>query len=518
MTVHPTIQAAIDAVNEGDEVILAPSTFTGAGNRDLRFNGKAVTVRGTDPNDANVVAATVIDCGGSEADPHRGFIFDANEGPDSVVAGLTVVNGYGPTETIGALFVSAGGAIYCYRSSPTIVNCRFTDNVAADYGGALCSYMASPTVTGCAFLNNGAGAGGAVYSEGPGVTVSRCTFTGNVAVSDGGAVYELGEIPSLSDSVLTGNSSLSTGGAIWWQAGNAITGCTITRNSSTIGGAIYGANVFISGCTIAGNSASSNGGGIYLDGHSHWIDSHWIEGSIISNNVSGSHGGGVYSGWYGHPLLRSCIIADNEAALDGGGVYGSSYSEPNLVNCTMSGNVAGGLGGGVFGDDTSRTTIRNSILWADSATSGGELALTSRHEGQPAEVTVLYSDVRGGPNSVYADPNTTLTWGEGNLDSDPLFVNPAGPDGDPNTWEDNDYHLAYGSPCRNTGDPRSTSAHELDIDGEARVMGGQVDIGADEWTYYTYTCGHGAGAALAMVGVVLLTASLARRAGRSHEQ
>ena len=41
----PTIQAAIDAAVDGDEVVVGDGVHTGAGNLDLDFGGKAITVR-----------------------------------------------------------------------------------------------------------------------------------------------------------------------------------------------------------------------------------------------------------------------------------------------------------------------------------------------------------------------------------------------------------------------------------------------------------------------------------------
>jgi hypothetical protein len=65
------IQAAINDANDGDTVVVLPGTYTGDGNRDIDFRGKAITVRSTDPNDPTVAAATIIDCNGTKEDPHR---------------------------------------------------------------------------------------------------------------------------------------------------------------------------------------------------------------------------------------------------------------------------------------------------------------------------------------------------------------------------------------------------------------------------------------------------------------
>jgi hypothetical protein len=87
---------------------------------------------------------------------------------------------------------------------------------------------------------------------------------------------------------------------------------------------------------------------------------------------------------------------------------------------------------------------------------------------------VTFTNIRGGYGQ---------TWfGTGCIDADPLWVNPDGPDGDPATWQDNDYHLSASSPCLNAGNPQTFGVDELDMDGEPRVMAGRVDMGADEFT------------------------------------
>jgi len=47
---YPTIQAGIDDSNDGDVIVLCPGRYTGPGNREIDFKGKAITVRSTDPN------------------------------------------------------------------------------------------------------------------------------------------------------------------------------------------------------------------------------------------------------------------------------------------------------------------------------------------------------------------------------------------------------------------------------------------------------------------------------------
>jgi len=113
-------------------------------------------------------------------------------------------------------------------------------------------------------------------------------------------------------------------------------------------------------------------------------------------------------------------------------------------------NGNGTYGGGIYCDDFS-STVKNSILWGDTATtSGNEIYLAS------SPITVTYSDVEGG-------------WtGEGNINADPLFVG------------NGNYHLKADSPCIDTG--TSVEAPSDDIDGDTRPQGAGYDIGSDEYT------------------------------------
>jgi parallel beta-helix repeat protein/predicted outer membrane repeat protein len=388
---YPTIQAGIDACANGDVVIIEPGTYTGDGNRDLDFLGKAITVRSTDPNDPNVVAATIIKCNPDDPndpdDPnhyshHRGFHFHSGEDANSVLSGLSIRDAYAGGTPPG----DEGGGIYCDHSGPSIAKCLITRNRAARLGAGF-GWIGSPS-----------------------------------------------SAPTIVNCKISENSAHYYGGGIWTSTSS--TGPTI-RN-----------------CVVIGNSADRGGGGV---------------------SCAGS------------PTLANCLVIGNSAAWDGGGIYCTGWvgSSPAITNCTISGNTASDYGGGVSCWNTS-AVLTNSILRHNAARDGHEIALTSTTS--PWTLTIFHCDIEGGPNDVYLEPNWALVWDPNtDIDADPCFVDPNGPDGDPNTWQDNDYHLSPSSPCINAGDPNGSYTGQTDIDGQRRLMGPGVDMGADEYLYPSLT-------------------------------
>jgi hypothetical protein len=122
---YPTIQAAIIASANGDVVIVADGVYTGTGNRDIDFGGKALTVRSEHGPES-----CVIDCQASWNDRHRGFYFHTNETAAAVLDGFTIQNGWAPYNE--PCFYSGGGILCQYNANPTIQNCILRANHAQD--------------------------------------------------------------------------------------------------------------------------------------------------------------------------------------------------------------------------------------------------------------------------------------------------------------------------------------------------------------------------------------------------
>ncbi len=468
---YPSIQAAIDAAVGGDVIILAPGTFGGDGNRDLDFKGKAITLCSTDPSDPNIVAATIIDCNGSEGHCHRGFYFHSGEDANSVVEGLTITNGFhgrgggilciasspiirnniitgnrieydydggggigcwdGASPLIVGNTISdnhcepggGGGGICCRRaSSPTITDNIIAGNSASQGSGILC--YGSPTISNCTFIGNTTpGMGGGILIDGSPI-LTNCTFSGNSAGS-GGAIYNYHCSPTLTNCRFIANSARYTGGGMYnSESSPMVTDCNFSGNSADWGGGIYNvwSSPMLASCIFSGNSASSRGGGIQNEYSDTTVTSCTFTGN------SASYGGGM-SQDSGNVMVTHCTFSNNFANYGGGMI---NLQRLTLANCTFTGNSAIHGGGGIFNDYgtpainnctfsgnsaelgggmycyySDSSTLTNCILWGNTADSGSQIALDYSYNQ-----SISYCDIQGG-------------WsGDGNIDADPCFADP----------------------------------------------------------------------------------------------
>jgi hypothetical protein len=257
----------------------------------------------------------------------------------------------------------------------------------------------------------------------------------------------------------------SGGGVFCFSKTEVITNCTICGNKADFGGGIHYATV--NNCNVKGNTAYAGGGLLYSDVLNSeifyntsiydgggvmygTISNSIISGnqalmqfgggtfdcfhinSIIIGNYSYRRGGGAYGG-----SLYNCIIIGNNAGIRGGGAY-----DGQLINCTISHNIAEYSGGGVYD-----STLTNCIVYYNSA---------------PTSNNIYNSKI-----SYSCSPGLN---GNGNISDPPHFVN----------TNNLNYRLLSSSPCINAGN--NTSAFgEWDLDGNSRIIGCNVDMGAYEY-------------------------------------
>jgi predicted outer membrane repeat protein len=283
----PTIQAAIDSAAVADTVMLANGTYTGDGNRDIDYTGKAITVM----SESGVPDSCIVDCEGSGLDPHRGLIFQTEEDTSSVLAGITISNGYN----------SYGSGIYCNMTSPKILNCIIKSNVISSfykmqntngYGGAGmninggspiirdCTFQGnstwgytggaiyttgSPRITNCLFQYNGGEiAGGGMQIEGGGPVILGCEFLMNGAGNGHGAAISSYGSTIIRDCVFVENNALGVGGAICGWV-DTLENCQFIENDGDWGAGVNLDNSVIIGCDFYENNPASQGGGAEID-------------------------------------------------------------------------------------------------------------------------------------------------------------------------------------------------------------------------------------------------------------
>lgn len=232
---YNTIQSAIDHCWDSGAVWVADGNYTGEGNRDIDFLGRSITV-----SSVNGPANCIIDCNGSESSPHRGFFFHRGEGPGSVLSGFTIINGYGPTESLFGLPVSIGGGICCFFSSPTIKDCLLEGNAAGYAGGGISchNFFDVPAISNCIVRGNSSGLLGAgIYCSWGFLTIENCTITGNKSAGHGGGVRLWNNIYlRIKNCTIADNRAAEYGGGGAAAAGNSIFyNCILWNNTAPNG-------------------------------------------------------------------------------------------------------------------------------------------------------------------------------------------------------------------------------------------------------------------------------------------
>lgn len=209
------------------------------------------------------------------------------------------------------------------------------------------------------------------------------------------------------------------------EADLVVRNCVITDNDAN-GIYIYKSDPFVFDSVITDNGVV----GVY-DCNESLVT---IEGCVISKNG----GNGISCRKNAAVILKNSWIHNNE----GEGIALTDAASGSLIR---NNTIVYNAGKGIFAESGYDPTVKNCIMWGNE---GGDIISCS----------ATYSCFDQGYQ------------GTGNIDDDPNFVCI-----NPNMYN---YHLRYGSPCRDSGD--GYYPDEYDIDREPREYGSEIDMGADE--------------------------------------
>jgi len=192
------------------------------------------------------------------------------------------------------------------------------------------------------------------------------------------------------------------------------------------------------------------------------IVSNWAKpGSLISG------GGGIICTEYSCPFISNNVICSNSTGSSGGGIYIEQYSSPVILNNSIWKNIS--ETGGAIECYNSAAIVTNTVLWNNEAIYGAEIRVWGS-----SSFNISYSNVKNGKLGVEG----MLNWGDGMIDDDPMFADPA----------NNDFHLTFTSACRNSGNNSAVTMF-YDFEGDPRIVNGSVDMGADEFYQHFYVTG-----------------------------
>jgi hypothetical protein len=508
-----TIQAAINASASGDRIDVAAGTYQehitlkdgvsihGQGWASTIIDGHSTSAVSTVTVPWSISASTVLSgvqvTGGGTGTPSTSY----SGGGIAVEGSPRIVNTWVTTNT-----GYYGGGVYIHYGSPVFENVPVWNNRAL-YGGGF-YITASPVVTitgnpfegvnGTVLQNSATNDGGGFYIADAGAVLVGLRIYANSAGNQGGGIH-IGDTTQrvtlwLND--ISGNTASHGGGLEATSAtqleivnnvfGNPLLLWLLGPNAATYsaGGARFSASAgTVAGNLFFGNVAQGgDGGGAWVFGLSQnlRVTGNWFEG-----NTAYSFGGGLSLDSGAAPLIEANTFVTN-TACSGVGIHAYQAGAARVVNNILARNATSCpmLAGGVVIEESPVQLINNTI-----ALNSGDGVRFHKANGVAIVNNIIYSntddgiehDTAGSATTGYTadyndlflntNPRNGLPAGAHDVALDPQFVN-AGPNVAARL------HIQPGSPVATLGSFAWAPAR--DIDGEIRVFGGSVSIGADE--------------------------------------
>ena len=290
---YPTIQDAIDAAQEGDEVVIQPGIY----NETFNYNGKGITVRS-----AEGPLMTRIDRNGA-----GGTVVTANGTP----AGARL-------EGIG-FYVAGGIMLDCDNAQLTCDNCRFvgcsTEPITIDGAGSVVNLSRAQIVLASARARIGSGtviftesairngSNGGLKITGGSVSMDAVDFQNNSSYAAGAIDIDGDPVVSISNSDFTNNTVSVRGGAISAQGGFDLS----VQQTRFLG---HSASLSPP-CQNGADNSSVLGGTVYLQGGvSSFVDCQMDASFAGKNNNCNNQNYGAQGQAQGGALYaQSCLLA-----------------------------------------------------------------------------------------------------------------------------------------------------------------------------------------------------------------
>ncbi|GJM25166.1 MAG: hypothetical protein DHS20C16_15810 [Phycisphaerae bacterium] len=340
---------------------------------------------------------------------------------NAVLDGVTITSGRATGSAQDEADV--GAAIFNERGRPSINNVIFKDNFSNGEfpdggGGAVYNIQGGDgTFSNCDFLNNESRFGGGIYVGESNPTFHRCRFENGVAVAGGGIHNTRGSQPLIDECIFRENRSVQAGAITNELFSDATIQNSVFESNhadaSNLAGAILNvdSNPLVIDCVFRLNTAGALGGAVHnLRGTNTRFVHCWFEGNHVT---LGSSRGGAVSNQNSIIFVENCLFMDNEVLLDGGALYAVT-SEISVQSSTFVGNRA--QTGGAINILRGVVHVENSILVENQAINGSQVAVIDNSSADFA-----HCNLEGGPDGIFQFAST-LTFGAGMLDADPMFV------------------------------------------------------------------------------------------------